>query len=214
MKHLVITGGSGGLGQAIVAEFAVASWEVAAPAHDELDVADSAAICRYFESRSVDLLVCAAGITRDAPLSRLDEAAWDEVVAVNYRGAAACAAAVMPRMIERKSGHVVFVSSYSAIHPPQGQAAYATAKAALLGLTTSLARDNGIHGIRINALLPGFLETGMTNSVSIKRKAEIQSNHVLGRFNTPATVARFVRHLHENLPHTSGQVFQLDSRIS
>ena len=214
VKHLVITGANGGLGKAIVEEFVAASWQIAAPTHEELDVADSAAIQGYFNSRPVDLLICAAGIIRDAPLSRLDEATWDKVLAVNYHGAAASAAAALPQMIERQSGHVLFISSHSAIHPPRGQAAYATAKSALLGLTTNLAQRNGRFGVRVNAILPGFLETAMTESVAEKRRAEVLSGHVLGRFNTPATVARFIRHLHEELTYTSGQVFQLDSRIS
>lgn len=214
VKHLVITGASGGLGKAIVEEFAAASWQIDAPTHGELDVTHPAAIQDYFNSRSVDLLICAAGTIRDAPLSRLDEATWDEVLAVNYHGAAACAAAALPQMIEKQSGHVIFISSHSAIRPPRGQAAYATAKSALLGLTASLAQRNGRHGVRVNAILPGFLETAMTESVAERRRAEILGDHVLGRFNTPVTVARFIRHLQEELTHTSGQVFQLDSRIS
>ena len=212
VNHLVVTGGSGGLGGAIVEVFAAASWEIAAPAHAVLEVTDSMGVRNYFQSRPVDLLVCAAGFTRDAPLARLDEAAWDEVLAVNYQAAAACAAAVLPGMIARGCGHIVFISSYSALHPPLGQVPYATAKAALLGLTGSLARQHGRQGIRVNAILPGFLETRMTSSVSRARKIQVFNEHALGRFNTPVTVAKFIRHLHEDLPHTSGQVFQLDSR--
>ena len=214
VKHLVITGGSGGLGKAIIEVFAAASWEIAAPGRAELDVTDPVAVRSYFELRQVDLLVCAAGIIRDAPLARLDESAWDEVLAVNYQAAAACAAAVLPAMIGQGGGHIVFISSRSALHPPPGQVAYATAKAALLGLTASLARTNSRHGIRVNAILPGFLETRMTESVSDVRKADILREHVLGRFNTPDTVSKFIRHLHEDRLNTSGQVFQLDSRIS
>lgn len=214
VNHLVVTGGSGGLGKAIIEVFAAASWQIAAPGRAALDLTDRVGIAGYFESRPVDLLICAAGITRDMPLARLDESAWDEVVAVNYQAAATCAAAVLPGMIVRGSGHIVFVSSRSALHPPTGQVAYAAAKAALLGLTASLARANGRHGIRVNAILPGFLETRMTESVTARRKAEILGEHVLGRFNTPDKVAKFIHHLHEDLPHTSGQVFQLDSRIS
>ena len=213
MNRLVITGGSGGLGRAIVEDLAVGSWEIAAPGHAELDVANPVKIRSYFDSRQVDLLICAAGITRDMPLARLNEAAWDEVLAVNYRGAEACAAAALPGMVARGSGHIVFISSFSASHPPVGQVAYATAKAALLGLTVDLARQNGRHGIRVNAILPGFLETRMTESVSGTRKIEVLNEHTLSRFNTPVAVAKFIRHLHEDLPHTSGQVFQLDSRI-
>jgi len=214
VNHLVITGGSGYLGREIAVAFDAASWKVVTPGRAELDVTDSAGIQSYFESRPVDLLVCAAGITRDAPLARLDESAWDEVFAVNYQGAAACAVAILPGMIARGSGHIIFISSFSALHPPLGQLAYATAKAALLGLTESLARINGRHGVRVNAVLPGFMETPMTESVSGKRRTEVMNQHVLGRFNTTDAVAKFIRYLHEDLPHTSGQVFQLDSRIS
>ena len=164
-------------------------------------------------SMRVDLLVCAAGTIRDLPLARMEESSWDEVFAVNFKGSAACAAAVLPGMIARGRGHIVFISSYSALHPQVGQAAYATAKAALLGLTASLALENGHHGIRVNAILPGFMETNMTSTVSSRRKAEILGDHSLGRFNTPNAVAHFIRYLHEHLPETSGQVFQLDSRL-
>jgi 3-oxoacyl-[acyl-carrier protein] reductase len=112
----------------------------------------------------------------------------------------------------RSAGHIIFISSQSAIHPPPGQAAYAAAKAALLGLATELACRHGPAGIRINTVLPGFLETRMTAPVSAARKAEVLAGHVLGRFNTCEAVGRFIRFLHQDLPHTSGQVFQLDNR--
>lgn len=177
-----------------------------------MDVTDADATRRFFEARTVDLLVCAAGVTRDAPLARMDESAWDEVWEVNFQGAVNCAEAVLPGMMDRGSGHIVFISSHSAIHPPVGQASYAAAKAALLGHSGSLARQVGAHGIRVNAILPGFLETPMTRSVTEKRKQEILEDHHLGRFNTPSSVARFIHYLHQEMPHTSGQIFQLDSR--
>lgn len=213
VNHLIITGGGGGLGQALVEAFQAPDWEIAAPARASLDVTDSAAIPSWFHLRPVDLLICTAGTTRDAPLLKMDAVDWDHVFAVNYQGAADSAAAVLPGMIRRRSGHIMFISSYSALHPPAGQAAYATAKAALLGLTTSLARQAGPHGIRVNVILPGFLETRMTEAVSARRKSEIIADHVLGRFNTPQSVANFIRFLHEHLPDTSGQIFQLDSRL-
>lgn len=212
MNHLVITGGGGGLGQALATAFHSPLWQLAAPGRNQLDVTDGDAIGSYFRGRAVDLLVCAAGLIRDSPLARLTESGWDEVIAVNFTGAQACAAAVLPGMLARGGGHVVFVSSFSARHPPPGQAAYATAKAALLGLTQHLAARHGGHGIRVNAVLPGFLATPMTQAVAAPRRAEILAGHSLGRFNTPAAVAGFIRHLHEQLPHTSGQIFQLDSR--
>ena len=212
MQHAVITGGSGSLGQAVALVLQSPDYTVASPGRDELDMRDEAAIRRYFHQRPVDLLVCAAGIIRDAPLLRLTGDAWDATLEVNYKGAAACADAVLPWMLGRKQGHIVFISSYSALHPPVGQAAYAAAKAALLGLVNDLARRHGPSNIRVNAILPGFLETRMTAAVSPSRKAEVLSDHVLGRFNTCEHVAEFIRFLHDSLPHTSGQVFQLDSR--
>jgi 3-oxoacyl-[acyl-carrier protein] reductase len=214
VNQAVITGGHGDLAQALARELAGPFWDVRAPGRHELDVTDAQSASRYFASQDVNLLVCAAGITRDALLAKQDEATWDDVLAVNFNGAARCAEAVLPRMIAAGHGHIVFISSQSALHPPAGQAAYAASKAALLGLTTALAQEHGAEGIRVNVVLPGFLETRMTTAVSPKRKSQILGDHALRRFNTAAAVAKFIRFLHEELPHTSGQRFHLDSRIS
>jgi 3-oxoacyl-[acyl-carrier protein] reductase len=214
MNQAVITGAGGALGSAIAAAMKSPDWDIFGPPSAELDVREKVAVRRYFDKRAVDLLVCAAGITRDAPLARVTVADWDEVLAVNFNGALNCARAVLPGMIERKVGHIIFVSSFSALHPPPGQSAYATAKAALLGLTKDLANTHGRNGVRVNAILPGFMESRMTASVSARRLEAIRADHLLGRFNGAREVAKFVRHLHHDLPHTSGQVFQLDSRIS
>lgn len=214
MNQLFITGGSGGLGQAIHVEFDSADWEIIAPQREILDLRIQDDIELALNSRSIDLLVLSAGIIRDAPLTRISESDWDEVCSINYRAASACVKAALPKMIEQGRGHIVFISSYSALHPPIGQVAYATAKAALLGMTTALAAENGVYGIRVNAILPGFLETRMTETVSNQRKNEVLAAHTMGRFNTPRAVAKFIRFLHEELTETSGQTFNLDSRIS
>jgi 3-oxoacyl-[acyl-carrier protein] reductase len=185
-----------------------------APGRAELDVTDCANVKDYFRQHPPGLLICNAGITRDAPLARLDEDSWDQVLAVNLSGAAACATAALRGMIRVRSGHIVFISSYSALHPPAGQAAYAAAKAGLIGLGKSLAKEVGSAGIRVNVVLPGFLETRMTEAVTTERCEQVKAEHVLGRFNTPEAVATFLMTLHFHLPHTSGQVFQLDSRVS
>lgn len=211
-KHAIITGGSGGLGTAIAKELQAAGWRVEALGSRDLDLRDDEAVEECFRSRVPDLLVCAAGITRDASLLRLSESAWEETYKINFQAARRCAAEVLPGMAERGHGHIIFISSQSALNPPVGQAAYAAAKAALLGLTTDLAGRYGVSNIRINTILPGFLETRMTESVSGKRREQILADHHLGRFNTPEAVAAFVRFLHDGLPHTSGQVFRLDSR--
>ncbi len=213
MERVVITGGKGSLGRALAAAFASETRLVMAPGRQELDVSSPAAVRGYFADRPVDLLICAAGIVRDAPLARLPEKSWDDTWSVNFRGAADCATAVLPGMVQRGCGHIVFISSHSALHPPAGQAAYAAAKAALLGLMESLASRHGPFGIRANAILPGFLETGMTREMPDRRKGAVLAAHALRRFNTSGAVADFVRHLHERMPHTSGQTFRLDSRI-
>lgn len=212
IQHAVITGGTGSLGSAIADALQEPGWIVDFPGSHQLDMRDPIAIQQYFNERPVELLVCAAGIIRDAPLVRLSEEAWDETWAINFKGAAVCVDAVLPTMAAKGGGHVILISSYSALHPPVGQVAYATAKAALLGLVTDLATRYGSSNIRTNAVLPGFLETPMTAAVSDRRRAEILAAHQLGRLNTCLTTAKFVRFLHHEMPHTSGQIFQLDSR--
>jgi 3-oxoacyl-[acyl-carrier protein] reductase len=211
---IVITGGQGGLGRALATEFRAAGADVRAPGRAELDVTKPEAVATYFAGLEPELLICAAGITRDVPLAHLSEDTWDETVAVNLHAAARCARAVLNHMFARKCGHIVFVASFSALHPAVGQAAYAAAKAGLIGLGKSLAQEAGPANIRVNIVLPGFLDTAMTRGVSATRREAVLSDHLLERFNTPAAVARFLRVLHCDLPHTSGQVFQLDSRVA
>lgn len=212
--HLVITGGHGGLARVIAARFSAGEWHVDAPNRDTLDVTDASAVTTYFSHTHPDLLICNAGAIRDAPIVKLDPADWQHVIDVNFHGARRCALAVLTEMKRRECGHVVFISSYSALHPPVGQSAYAAAKAALLGLTRDLAVEAGSYGVRANTILPGFLDTPMTFAISEDRKEAVRSSHVLGSINTPESVAAFIWHLHHELPYTSGQTFQLDSRIS
>jgi 3-oxoacyl-[acyl-carrier protein] reductase len=210
---LVITGGHGDLARAISTRFSIDNWYVAAPGRGDLDVTRPDAVTAYFAHQHPDLLICNAGVIRDAPIAKLTESDWQHVIEVNFHGARRCAIAAIKRMRSRQSGHIIFISSNSAIHPPPGQAAYAAAKAALFGLTRGLAIEAGPSGIRINGMLPGFLETKMTSTVSDARRDAVRSTHTLDRFNTPDAVAQFIWHLHHDLPHTSGQIFQLDSRV-
>lgn len=211
-KHIAITGGTGGLGTTVSRKFLAAGWEVTALGSADLNLLDQAATSSYFSGKKIDTLVCCAGLIRDKPLSRMEETEWDEVFSVNFTAALNCANAVLPHMLENGRGHMIFISSYAAIHPAVGQAAYAAAKSALHGLTVHLASLHGPSGIRVNAILPGFLETPMTAAVSEKRKETVRHNHFLRRFNQPEQAADFIHFLETSLPHTSGQTFQLDSR--
>ncbi|MGC4013023.1 MAG: SDR family NAD(P)-dependent oxidoreductase [Luteolibacter sp.] len=169
---MVVTGGTGDLGQVIAREFQIAGWEVVSPGRVDLDVTSPDSVAAFFKDRETDLLVCNAGLTRDVPLAKLSESDWDAVMQANLHGAARCAKAALRGMVKRRTGHIVFISSFSALHPPVGQAAYAAAKAGLIGLAKSLAREVGRAGVRINAVLPGFLETRMTAGVSPERRTE------------------------------------------
>ena len=174
---------------------------------------DPASVDAYFSGLPpLDLLVANAGLSHDQLLARCDEANWDRQLEVNLHGAFRCAKAALKPMLRRRSGHLILLSSQSALHPPPGQAAYAAAKAGLIGLGKSLAREVGPAGIRANVILPGFLETRMTDTVSEERKQAVRREHALGRFNTADSAAEFLVHLHRRMPHTSGQVFRLDSR--
>lgn len=212
MQKMILTGGSGGLGKAIIREFSDAIWQITAPSREEMDMRNPQGIRAFMKNRPVDLLICSAGLIQDQLLLKMEESSWDDLLAVNFEGAAECARHALPQMLAAEGGHIIFISSYSALHPKQGQSAYAVAKAGLIGLTSSLSKYYGKHNVRINAILPGFMETQMTQALTMKQKSEILDSHVLGRLNQVENVARFCRFLHESMPDTSGQVFQLDSR--
>ncbi|MGB2402325.1 MAG: SDR family NAD(P)-dependent oxidoreductase [Akkermansiaceae bacterium] len=211
---VVVTGAAGGLGQAITESLVGNGGEVLAPGKEELDVSSASSVKRFFESvEDLDLLVCNAGVIIDRTLVKMTEGDWSRVIDVNLKGAFLCAREVSRVMVKRSSGHILFISSFSALHPSVGQANYSAAKSALLGMMKSMAQELGRRNVRVNAILPGFMETKMTAPLSERVKQGILDRHVLGRYNTPQAVAGFVSHLHLHMPHTSGQMFNLDSRI-
>lgn len=210
----LVTGGEGDLGKAIASALRGAGVKVHAPGRAQLDVIDKNSVKKYIGQLSqLDLLVCNAGLTDDGLLAQMAEEHWDHVMSVNLKGAFLCAREAARSMAKQRQGHIVFISSFSAIHPPVGQANYASAKAALLGLMKSMAQELGKRDVRVNAVLPGFLETKMTSSLGDDTKQASLGRHVLGRFNTPEAVGDFITFIHHQMPHTSGQMFNLDSRI-
>lgn len=214
-QTVVITGGQGSLARKIQTHLREQepNWTIHCPSRQELDVTVDASLREYFSTHSCDLLIAAAGETRDQPLARASSTEWDRLLQSNLRGAAFAAKYAAKHMLRERCGHVIFLGSYSAFHPPIGQVAYASAKAGLIGLTHSLAREWGRANIRVNLILPGFLENRMTANVSPYRQEEVKNMHCLQRYNTEESVAAFVHSLHTKLPHTSGQIFNLDSRI-
>ena len=108
----------------------------------------------------IDLLINNAGITRDDLLIKMDKFCWDEVLDTNLKGPFHCMQAVAKTMIRQKTGHVINIASLAGLQGPIGQAAYSASKAGLIGLTKAAARELGPFGIQVNAILPGFMDTG------------------------------------------------------
>lgn len=215
MKRVLITGGKGGLGRALVDEFERNGWLVDAPGHEMLDVTNKEAVDAWCDSEEAyDLVIANAGVVRDKLFLRLAEADWDHVLDVNLTSAVYTARAAVARMrnVSRK-GQVLFIGSYAGMHPGMGQCSYATSKAALIGATKALAQEWGPHGIRVNLVCPGFMETRMTEALSESARQSALDKHVLGAFTTPTHTARFIYFLQTEMPMVSGQVFSLDSRI-
>lgn len=212
-RRVLITGGAGSLACVLAGEFTGAGYEVFHPGRAELDVTNPDSVLRWFDNHpgGFDCVVLNAGVTRDRVLSGLEPADWDEVMAGNLDGAARVARVALQNNGE--GGHLIMISSHSAVLGHAGQTAYAAAKAALIALMQSLARELGRRGTRVNAVMPGVLPTRLLEKLKPARVEELKKAGVLGRFNDCSAVARFLVFLDRDLPHTSGQVFQLDNRI-
>jgi len=227
----LITGAAGGLGQELVRQFAAQGWQVALGYHRKepvvqgdglfsvpLDVSDRASVASAINvvmerCGRIDALVNNAGVTADALSWQLSEEDWDRVLAVNLKGAFLCAQAALRPMLRQRDGHIINIGSFSGRAGQRGQANYAAAKAGLIGLTESLAKEVGSRNVRVNAILPGVLPTPMTAKLSEAQLAEYAAANALGRINSLSEVAEFIAFL-ATMQNVSGQVFQLDSRIA
>jgi len=216
LPQALITGGRGAIAVELTQQLAGAGFSVLAPSHDELDVADSASVDRYFADtveEPLDLLVNNAGLVEDALFPKMDAASFSRVLDVNLGGVFRCSQRALRPMLRARTGHIVNIGSFSALNGPVGQANYAAAKAGVIALTQSIAKEVGSRGVRANTVLPGYLKTKMTDAVPAEAERAALDAHALGRFNTPEDAARFIVFLHTSQPNVSGQTFQLDSRI-
>lgn len=137
----------------------------------------------------IDVLVNNAGITIDGLLAKMDEDAWDKVLAVNLSGVFKCTKAVLPHMLEQGSGVVLNASSVVALYGNVGQTNYAATKAGVIGLTKSWAKELGPKGIRVNAVAPGFVTTDMTAKVPQKVLDMMAAKTPIGRLGSPRDIA-------------------------
>ena len=159
-----------------------------------LDVANEASVADAFERIEADLgsvsvLVNNAGYTKDGLAVRYPLETWDATSDINLRGAFLCSKRALPGMLKARSGRIVNVSSAAALRGNAGQTAYSAAKAGLLGLTRSLAREVGSRGITVNAVCPGFVETRMTERMPDQARDWFVSNTPAGRPGTPEEIA-------------------------
>jgi 3-oxoacyl-[acyl-carrier protein] reductase len=210
-RVVLITGGSRGIGLACARAFAAGGDRVAVtyrakpPDDDTLfalrcDVTDQADVDAAFaavEERwgPVEVLVANAGITRDTLLLRMGEDAWAEVIDTDLTGAWRVAKRAAAKMVRARRGRIVFVSSVVALSGSAGQANYAAAKAGLVGLARSLARELASRNITVNVVAPGAVRTDMTAVLGDEWAARMAAATPLGRVAEPEEVAAAVSFL-------------------
>lgn len=163
----------------------------------------------------VDILVNNAGITRDNLLMKMSEQDFDAVVDTNLKGVFNCMKHVARQMIKQKSGRIINISSVSGVLGNAGQANYCAAKAGVIGLTKSFAREAASRGITVNAVAPGFIQTEMTDVLSETVKAGAAEQIPMKHFGTAEDIAEAVAFLaSEKAGYITGQVLSVDGGMA
>ena len=159
----------------------------------------------------IDILVNNAGINRDRLLLRMSPEDWDQVMDVNLRGAFLCSRHAMPHMIKQRQGRIVNISSVVGLTGNPGQSNYAAAKAGLIGFTKAVAREVASRNVTVNAVAPGFVNTGMVEELSEETRKQILARIPMGRFGTAQDVAETVLFLcGDGAGYITGQVLTID----
>ena len=233
----IVTGGSRGIGRAIVLTLAQAGFHVVfsyasnrAAAEEtekaarafgvdvlaiQADAADEEAAQGLIDQTHkqfgrIDALINNAGITRDGLLMRMNKADWDSVLATNLSGAFNTCRAVSRLMLKQRFGSIVNISSVVGVFGNAGQANYAASKAGLIGFSKSLAKEFGSRGITVNVVAPGFIETDMTENVPREKLLE----HIpLGRLGQPEDIAKTILFLITSGDYITGQVIHVDGGL-
>jgi 3-oxoacyl-[acyl-carrier protein] reductase len=236
----IVTGASRGIGRAIAKRLAHDGRHVVAVArnaeqlasvereirdaggdcdHVTCDMADGAAVQAMIEGVAerhgrLDVLVNNAGITKDGLLMRMSDADWDDVMNVNLRSVFIACRTACRLMMRGRFGRIVNIGSVSGVSGNKGQANYSAAKAGLIGLTKSVAKELGAKGITANVVAPGFVETDMTAFIGPEHKKELEKHIVVGRLGQAEDIAAAVAYLSaDDAGYVTGQVLVVDGGL-
>lgn len=239
---VVITGASRGLGRALAVAFAAEGGFVYAGFHAHgreaeqtaramadaggagatipLDVRSEPSIEQAIESvlserGAVDVLVNNAAVVHDQVFALSDLAAWAEVVDINLNGVMRCCRAVVRPMIGRQHGSIVNVASVAAVHASPGLAGYAASKGGVVSFTRTLAAELAPKGVRVNAVVPGFVAAGMGSRLAPQTAERLRAAIPLARFADPSEVVSAVLYLaSDQASYVVGQALVVDGGLS
>ena len=240
-RTALVTGASRGLGRAIAERLAKDGWrvELVARQADKLnevraaieaaggkacvhtaDISDPKSADQVIaavekESGPLGALINNAGITKDGLLMRMDDADWSAVIDTNLTGAFRWIRAASRGMLKARAGRIVNIGSVVGLVGNAGQANYAAAKAGLIGLTQSVAREFASRGVTCNCVCPGFFDTDMTSLLKEDLKSKVLTGIPLGRFGKPEEVAGLVSFLcGQDAGYVTGQAWAIDGGMT